>query len=110
MELTKAMVLSSSTFFTFDPTDDDCKKLLARVKQVPLHDIEDKDLTADLKKEMRARLIVAEKRLLYINRFCKGDASETGLVQFAQPILDLEETRAKYPVHKYADGGKEVDC
>jgi sodium/potassium-transporting ATPase subunit alpha len=110
MELTKAMVLSSSTFFTFDPTDDDCKKLLARVRSLPVSDIEDKDLTPEVKKEMRARLIVAEKRLLYINRFCKGDASETGLVQFAQPILDLEETRSKYPVHKFMDGGKETEC
>jgi sodium/potassium-transporting ATPase subunit alpha len=108
MELVKAMVLSSSTFFTYDPSDDDCKKLLARIKGVPVAQIE--TLSVDEKKEMRARLVVAEKRLLYINRFCKGDASETGLVQFAQPILDLEETRKKYPIHVYNDKGKDVEC
>jgi sodium/potassium-transporting ATPase subunit alpha len=108
MELTKAMVLSSSTFFTYDPTDDDCKKLLARCKSVPVANIE--NLTDAERKEMRARLIVAEQRLLYINRFCKGDASETGLVQFAQPILDLEATRKKYPVHCFEESGKETEC
>jgi hypothetical protein len=39
---------------------------------------------------MKARLKVAEKDLLYVHRFCKGDASETGLVQFAQPLMDLD--------------------
>lgn len=102
------MVLSSSTFFTYSPDDDDCKKLMARVKKIPLADVA--DLNDADKKEMRARLVVAEKKLLYINRYCKGDASETGLVQFAQPIMDLDETRGKYPVHKYMDAGKDVEC
>jgi sodium/potassium-transporting ATPase subunit alpha len=108
MELVKAMVLSSSTFFTFDPTDDDCKKLFARIQGVPVSNVD--TLTAEQKKEMRARLIVAEKRLLFINRFCKGDASETGLVQFAEPIMSLDSTRAKYPVHKFEDNGKDTEC
>jgi hypothetical protein len=97
MELTKAMVLSSSTFFTYDPSGDDCKKLYARCQGIPVSQVD--ELTSEQEKEMRARLVVAEKRLLYINRFCKGDASETGLVQFAQPILDLDKTRDKYPIH-----------
>lgn len=108
MELVKACVLSSSTFFTFDPSDDDCKKLFARIEGVPVSNVE--ELTGPQKSEMRARLIVAEKRLLYINRFCKGDASETGLVQFAQPILDLDSTRKKYPVHVFEDNGKDTEC
>ena len=39
----------------------------------------------------------------YINRHCKGDASETGLVQFAQGIMDLNETREKYNEIFYTD-------
>lgn len=27
-----------------------------------------------------------------------GDASESGLIKFAQPIWDLEKYRAKYPI------------
>ena len=39
-ELLKAMVLGTSTFFLYDPTDDDAKKLYARVKGVPVASIE----------------------------------------------------------------------
>jgi sodium/potassium-transporting ATPase subunit alpha len=59
---------------------------------------------------MKARLFAAEKNLLNIHRRCKGDASETGLVQFAQSIHDLDELRKKYPTHSFAsDTGKPVD-
>lgn len=34
------MVLGTSTFFLYDPTDDDAKKLYARVKGVPVASIE----------------------------------------------------------------------
>lgn len=44
--------------------------------------------------------------MLYIHRHCKGDASETGLVQFAQALYDLDETRAKHPVYSYQKDGK----
>jgi magnesium-transporting ATPase (P-type) len=50
MELVKAMVLSSSTFFTYSPDDDECKKLMARVKKIPLADVP--DLNQDEKKQM----------------------------------------------------------
>lgn len=60
---------------------------------------------------MRARLIVAEKKLLYIHRHCKGDASETGLVQFAQAIMDLGETRGANKTFEYKNNaGKSVEC
>jgi len=59
---------------------------------------------------MKQRLKCAESQLLYIHRHCKGDASETGLVQFSQAIQDLNETRAKYPTHVYTSSGKETEC
>jgi len=60
---------------------------------------------------MRARLITAEEKMLYTARHCKGDASETGLVQFAQAIMDLDQTRGKFPVHKCKNSaGKETEC
>ena len=59
---------------------------------------------------MVARLKAAEKEMLYIHRHCKGDASETGLVQFAQAIYDLDDHRKKHPTHKYKQGDKEVEC
>ena len=48
--------------------------------------------------------------MLYIHRHCKGDASETGLVQFAQALYDLDETRAKHPVYSYQKDGKSIEC
>jgi magnesium-transporting ATPase (P-type) len=56
-------------------------------------------------------LKAAEEKMLFIHRHCKGDASETGLVHFAQGVMDLNETRAKYPTHKYVDSkSKEIEC
>jgi sodium/potassium-transporting ATPase subunit alpha len=56
-------------------------------------------------------LKAAEEKMLYIHRHCKGDASETGLVQFAQGVMDLNETRTKFPTHTYKnDAGKDIEC
>jgi sodium/potassium-transporting ATPase subunit alpha len=63
------------------------------------------------KGECKARLRAAEENMLYIHRHCKGDASETGLVQFAQGVMDLDETRGKFPTHICKDSkGKEAEC
>jgi len=52
-------------------------------------------------KDAAARLACAEKDMAYIHRLCKGDASETGLVQFGQAVMDLDETRGKFPTYTY---------
>lgn len=110
VELLKALVLGTATFFQYDPSDDDAKKLYARVKGIAVSSVT--DLTDAENAEMKARLRVAEKQMPNIKRFCKGDASETGLVQFAESIMSLEPARQKYPTHKYTitDSKKEVDC
>ena len=43
---------------------------------------------------------------LWLDRPVLGDASETALVKFFQPIQDILETRKKYPTLKYADGSE----
>ena len=60
------------------------------MRKVAVSSLEHTKLSAADEKEMKARLLVAEKGLLNIHRRCKGDASETGLVQFAQSIMDLD--------------------
>ena len=52
------------------------------MKGVPVSNFEGKTMDETEMKDAKARLIAAEKDLLYIHRHCKGDASETGLVQF----------------------------
>jgi sodium/potassium-transporting ATPase subunit alpha len=110
IELTKAIVLGTYTIFSYDPEENECKQLIARMKGVPVSDYEDKDLPEAEMKDARARLIAAEKDMMYIHRHCKGDASETGLVQFGQAVMDLVETREKYPTYKYMKDGKEIEC
>lgn len=92
-------MLGTYTTFDYSPTDNEVKQLYARMKKVRLSSLDNKDLPIDDHNEMKNRLIAAEKKMLNTQRFCQGDASETGLVQFAQSIMDLNETRAKYPVH-----------
>jgi hypothetical protein len=101
--LVQAIVLGTYTIFQYDPTDEECKQLYARQKKVAVASLEGTTLDVADKKECRARLKTAEEKMLYIHRHCKGDASETGLVQFAQGVMDLNETRGKFPTHVAKD-------
>jgi magnesium-transporting ATPase (P-type) len=111
LSLVQAIVLGTYTIFNYDPSDDEAKQLYARINKISVTSLEGTDLTEKDNKEMKARLKVAEENMLYTLRHCKGDASETGLVQFAQAIMDLNETRAMYPTHVVkAENGKETEC
>jgi hypothetical protein len=103
--------LGTYTIFNYDPSDEECKMLLARIQKRPVAALEHYDLLDSERKEMTARLKVAEENLLYTSRHCKGDASETGLVQFVQAVMDLNETRGKFPTHVYKnEAGKDTEC
>jgi sodium/potassium-transporting ATPase subunit alpha len=111
VSLVQAIVLGTYTIFNYDPSDDEAKQLYARINKISVTSLEKVDLKESDSKEMKARLKVAEENMLYTLRHCKGDASETGLVQFAQAIMDLNETRAKYPTHVITgENGKETEC
>jgi len=106
--LVQAVVLGTYTYFEYSPSSDEAKLLYKRIGN---NFDESKDLAPAVEIEMKQRLKFAESQLLNIHRHCKGDASETGLVQFAQAIQDLDQTRAKYPTHKYTStAGKETEC
>jgi len=109
-EMVRALILGTYTIFMYDPTDDEAKQLYARVRKVAVKSLEGKDLPVQDMKEMKARLQCAENKLLNIFRHCKGDASETGLVQFCESVMSLNETRAKYPTHKFTVNGKDTEC
>jgi len=109
--LVQAIVLGTYTIFQYDPSDDECKQLYARKNKVAVASLEGVELDTAAKRECRARLKAAEEKMLYIHRHCKGDASETGLVQFAQGVFDLDETRGKFPTHVSTDAkGKANEC
>jgi sodium/potassium-transporting ATPase subunit alpha len=105
------VTLGTYTQFFYDPTEDECKQLYARMNKKAVASLEGVTLEPSVTKEMKARLIAAEKKMLYIHRHCKGDASETGLVQFAQAVMDLEETRGKFKTFSYqSETGKPIEC
>lgn len=81
--LLRAVVLGTYTIFSYSPSEDECKTLHARMLKVPVASLEKQVLAPEVLNDCRARLLAAEKDMLYIYRHCKGDASETGLVQFA---------------------------
>lgn len=108
--LLKAVVLGTYTIFSYSPSEDECKTLHARMLKVPVASLEKQVVAPEVLNDCRARLLAAEKEMLYIYRHCKGDASETGLVQFAQAIMDLDETRKRYPTYVYQKDGKDIDC
>jgi len=109
--LVQAIALGTYTIFTYDPTEDESKQLYARMQGKPVAAYEGVTLAPDVMREMRARLIIAERKQLYIHRHCKGDASETGLVQFAQAIMDLDSTRSTNKTVEFKDEkGKPVEA
>ena len=110
LEMVKAVVLGTYTIFNYDPSDDEAKQLFARVRKVAVASLEGKDLAVADNKEMKARLRCAEEGLLNIHRHCKGDASETGLVQFAESVMNLDSTRKRGPTHVYTENNKPTEC
>jgi sodium/potassium-transporting ATPase subunit alpha len=111
LSLVQAIVLGTYTIFNYDPSEDEAKQLYARIKGIPVSNLEGKTLPEKDIKEMKARLKTAEENMLYTARHCKGDASETGLVHFAQAIMDLDKTRAQFPTHVItAENGKQTEC
>ena len=50
------------------------------MRKVPVSSLEGVEIPVDEMVELKARLRGAEKSLLNIQRHCKGDASETGLL------------------------------
>ena len=82
-EVARAMVLGTTTYFNYEPRDDEIKSLYGRVRKVAVATLEKVALPKADESEMTARLKAAEEKMLYIHRRCQGDASETGLVQFA---------------------------
>jgi sodium/potassium-transporting ATPase subunit alpha len=55
-------------------------------------------------------LVEIEKQLPITDRKTAGDASESGLIKFLQPIYDIEEYRKEHPVFSYQHEGKIVEA
>lgn len=93
-EILKSIALNTTAFFTPSYTDDD---IVARVVKVNKGcSIEEFTKHPEMKtsgewaekfKEADAFLAEKEEKLSYLKKNVKGDASETGLIKFAEPLL-----------------------
>ena len=91
------------------PTSDDMKKYLAVKNGKKVDAYKNHVLTEDEKKEATEALLAAEEEQTIQNRKTAGDASESGLIKFVQPIMDIEEYRRKYPVFSFEQDGKPTE-
>lgn len=70
----------------------------------------DRHLTAEEKEVATKALVEAENEQPLSNRRTAGDASESGLIKFIQPINDLTSYRKQYPTFSFESEGKPVEC
>ena len=109
-ELIKTVTLGTKAFFEYTPTEEAIKRKIGKIlKKNP------KRLTKEEFNENKLNgeeLLREEEKLKPYNlRHTEGDASESGLIKFIQPINDITEIRDKYPIHSYKtkeDNGEET--
>ena len=89
----QAVALGTKATFSYMPTVDEQRKYLAVQHGKKPEAYKDKHLTDEEKQIATQALIEAEKDQPLANRRTAGDASESGLIKFVQPIMDLEEYR-----------------
>lgn len=117
----ETIALATISFFEYQPSSDQIRAKVAKatgknMKQLP------SEVTAEMDTklqnsyvEARQQLIDAEESKPYIKRNVEGDASETGLVKFIQPLLmdgpygcynvgGIDGIRNKYPIIKDKGG------
>jgi hypothetical protein len=91
--LTKCIALSTKAEFQYDPTIDDVKKFIQKrdkkkVTEKDLNKLTDEDIET-----IKTALRDEESKRLWRFKQTAGDASETGLIKFTQPIIDITKLR-----------------
>ncbi len=107
--LMQAVALGSKATFGYQPHKEEILKYIAKktgksAAHINLDHVKDEE-----KNHAIEALIQAEKKLPIQSRKTEGDASESGLIKFIEPIVGLEATRTKYPTFCYDSQGKQVE-
>jgi sodium/potassium-transporting ATPase subunit alpha len=89
---------------------EEIKTILAKKRGVRAATLENVKLSKQEEEEGAALLLDAEAKLPIGERRCVGDASETGLIKFCEPLKPLDKARADYPVFQYNADGKLNEC
>jgi len=101
-ELIKTITLGTKAFFDFAPTEDQIKRKIGKMLNKNAKKVT-KDEYNDNKVEAEDQLRKEEEQKPFQVRHTEGDASESGLIKFCQPIKDLTEVRKTYPIHSYKE-------
>jgi len=107
--LVQAITLGTKASFGFQPSKDDILKFLAKQKGVSAGSLVYDHIAESEKRQAIDALIASEKLLPIQSRKTEGDASESGLIKFVEPIVGLEKTRSQYPTYAYEVGGKPIE-
>ena len=86
----ECVALGSKSSFSYNPTEEELKKYLGKVTKKGYAHFKDLVLTDEEKKEAFDALVDIENNQPIANKKTVGDASESGLIKFVEPILGLE--------------------
>lgn len=96
----RTIVLSTKAFFEFTPTEEQVKRTIGKKLKKSGKKVKDSEVNTH-KIWAEEELLKKEQNKDFQQRQTAGDASESGLVKFCQPCMDLDSTRDKYPLHTY---------
>jgi sodium/potassium-transporting ATPase subunit alpha len=99
-ELIKTVTLGTKAFFEYTPTEETVKRKIGKMIKKNPKKLSKEDY-ANNKDAAELALKEEENDKPYQVRHTEGDASESGMIKFVQPINDINEVRDKYPIHSY---------
>ena len=110
-ELIKTATLGTKAFFEYTPTEEAIKRKIGKILKKNPKTLSKEEFNEN-KHIGEEQLRNEEKEKPFHLRHTEGDASESGLIKFIQPINDIIEFRNSYPIHSYKmkdDGGEEIN-
>ena len=84
-DVIKPMILCTNSTLHYEPKELDMMKLYSKVKKVVSRKV---DMTENDRKEMRARLLQAEKKLPHWERSYSGTPVDQAMMKYANSIFD----------------------
>jgi sodium/potassium-transporting ATPase subunit alpha len=107
-DLIQAIALGSKATFSYTPSPDELKMYIA--KQEGRKAASQSELTEAQKQMATEALVRAEQSQPIKFRKTAGDASESGLIKFCHPILDINQARQQHPTFSYVHDENLVEC
>jgi sodium/potassium-transporting ATPase subunit alpha len=101
-ELIKTVALGTKAFFDYTPAEEVVKRRIGKNLGKKARNVSKEEFNQH-KSEAEKYLQEEELKKPFQVRQTAGDASESGLIKFVQPIEDLTSMRSTYPVHTYKE-------